>query len=878
MLHDPIVVGPQVFTSFPPPIHLFFSTSDSSTDPVQKDFIAPCQTISGPCSFSDPTPVSLSYFRAERGGSGLVFEWSTASESGNVGFDVYAAGKAGWEKLTLRPVASRKPFSLARVDYRLELPGATGERFLIEDIDLFGSRRMHGPFGLEKSYGVREPVATFDWNSVAAEHAARAAGRAAASRAATRSPAGARVAPARVAELLVEHDGVYRVGHDKLLAAGFDFSGVAAADLALTLDGKPVPIRVVGPARFGSGSFVEFLGAAATGVYTRTNVYRLAVDPAHAARMLPALSGATARSDEAPASVYREQTSVDRSRAWSFAAPGDDPWYDDWVTAFAGSPVERSYVFTVDRLAPGDAKLLLDLWGMTDWAQGPDHHVVISLNGVGVADRRFDGVADLALELPLPAGLLVEGENRLELTLPVDLGVQFEVVAVNRFGASFPRALVARDGELAFASGARAFTVDGFTGQRAFGWQVDGERVAFLGATATLPTAAGRSATFAARAATAGETRFMVAQPSAIRTPSLRAPARDPSLRTEPAQYLVIAHPDFIPGLAPLVAARRAEGLTVRVADVEKVYGEFGHGRFGPDAIRAFIRYAARNLGTEMVLLVGADTYDYLDDTGLGSISFVPTLYAETGPIVRRTPADALYGDLDGDQVPDLAVGRFPVRTAADLAALVAKTLAYPTAGHSGRLVAAADAADLGADFGALSDAALAAMPADWTLTRAYIDGSGVAGARTALIDALDQGVAWAQYFGHSSSDLWSFSGLFTRADADALTNAGRPAVFAQWGCWNTFFVTPEATTLTDRLLVGGDRGAVAVMGPAALATSDSSRELSLALSRQLFEQGLPLGPAVVAAQRQIAAERPWMIDVVRGFNLLGDPALRLRN
>ncbi|HSD78563.1 MAG TPA: C25 family cysteine peptidase, partial [Solirubrobacteraceae bacterium] len=620
----------------------------------------------------------------------------------------------------------------------------------------------------------------------------------------------------------------------------------------------------------------EFLGTAATGVYTRTNVYRLQADPELAVRMIPAPRGVAA--DAEAASAYRESTTMDRNRAWSFSARGDDPWYDDWVVAFAGSPVERSYVFTVDHLVPGDATLTLDLWGMTDWPQGADHHVAIELNGVAVADRRFDGIADLALELPLPGGLLVEGENRLDLALPVDAGVEFEVVAVNRFGARYPRALVARDGELAFASGARSFTVDGLTGLRALGWQTDGARVLFLGTPATVPSAAGRSATFTAGPAVAGEPRFLVAQPSAIRTPALRAPALDPSLRRERAQYLVIAHPDFIPGLAPLVAARRAEGLTVRVADVEKVYGEFGNGRFGPEAIRDFIRYAARELGTEMVLLVGADTYDYLDFTGAGSISFVPTLYAETGPIVRRTPADAMYGDLDGDDVPDLAVGRLPVRTSAELAALVAKTLAYPAAGHFGRLVAAADAADLGTDFNDLSEASLAAMPPDWAVTRAYIDRDGVAAARSALIGALDQGVAWAQYVGHSSSEVWSFSGLLTRADADALTNAGRPAVFAQWGCWNTFFVTPEGATLTDRLLLAGDRGAAAVMGPAALASADSSREMSRLIASGLFERGLPLGAAVLAARRQIAVERPWMIDVVRGFNLLGDPALRLRN
>ncbi|KAB2954908.1 MAG: hypothetical protein F9K18_13895, partial [Thermoanaerobaculia bacterium] len=641
-------------------------------------------------------------------------------------------------------------------------------------------------------------------------------------------------APARpVVDLLVDRDGIYRVTHEQLAAAGFDFSGVPASALAVSLQGRPVPVRVEGPARFGRGSFVELVGEAADGLYTRTNVYRLRVDPTQAARVAPPPALA-AVSKQGSAGSYLASNVVDQNLEWTFGAPGDDPWYRDWVTAFSGAAVTREYSFTVDRLLPGDATLVFELWGMTDWAAGPDHHVRIALNGHQVAERRFDGLAALALEIPLHDGLLVEGENRVTLTLPVDTGVDFEVVAVDRFGARFPRALVARDGGLAFDLRAAAFTVDGFGDARALAYQRDGERVTFLGAVPTSPTPLGRSATFRT-APSLAVPAFAVAQPSALLEPGLRAAALAPELRRQPAQYLVIAHPDFLGALEPLVAARRAEGRSVQVADVEKVYGEFGHGRFGADAIRSYIDFAAARLGTEMVLLVGADTYDYLGFGGTGSISFVPTLYAELGPIVRSAPADALFGDLDRDGVPELPVGRFPVRTAAEAALMVGKTLAYPTAGHAGTALLAADGRDFGADFSAISDATFALLPGDWTIERDYVDTLGVAGARAALLAGLDRGVAYVQYVGHSAPDYWSFSGLFTREDAQALANSGRPSVFAQWGCWNTFFVAPDAATLADRLLTGGDRGAVAVLGPAALAASDSHRQMSELLTRALF-------------------------------------------
>src|SRR6185295_10653135 len=141
--------------------------------------------------------------------------------------------------------------------------------------------------------------------------------------------------------------------------------------------------------------------------------------------------------------------------------------------------------------------------------------------------------------------------------------------------------------------------------------------------------------------------------------------------------------------------------------------------------------------------------------------------------LIHFTPADSLYGDLDGDGVQDLALGRFPARTAAELRQLIAKTLAFP-AGRTGALFAA-DATDAeGArTFSAISDQLIAQLPAGWPLARAYVDDLGAAAARTRLIAAFDQGPALVHFVGHSGPTVWSFQGLFSAADGEALTNVG---------------------------------------------------------------------------------------------------------
>jgi hypothetical protein len=61
---------------------------------------------------------------------------------------------------------------------------------------------------------------------------------------------------------------------------------------------------------------------------------------------------------------------------------------------------------------------------MTDWPAGPDRHVRVALNGVPVADRT-SWQPDPLGSVPVRR-LVVEGDNQLTLTLPVDAGVGFK--------------------------------------------------------------------------------------------------------------------------------------------------------------------------------------------------------------------------------------------------------------------------------------------------------------------------------------------------------------------------------------------------------------------------------------------------------------------
>jgi hypothetical protein len=447
------------------------------------------------------------------------------------------------------------------------------------------------------------------------------------------------------------------------------------------------------------------------------------------------------------------------------------------------------------------------------------------------------------------------------------------LVNYDRYRLRFPRRFEASGGRLRFSGAAEAFRVEGLPSADVVVYRVTEEGVEILEAVQISGLPGDYSATFSGSESPA---TYYVSTVEALQMPLAEpAPPRNPTVDME-AEMLIIAHPDFVDNLDPLVAARRSEGLSVQVVNVEELYHRFSHGVFDPQAIRKFIRRAYRKLGTRYVLLVGGDTYDYFDYLGGGAVSFVPTLYTQTDPIVRFAPVDPLYGDINSDGVPEVAVGRWPVRTTAELEAILDRTLRYADIDYVRTAVFSADAYDApaGYSFSAASEEMLGYLPGTWQAARVYLDELYLEEARQLLIDEIDYGVALTSYFGHSGPSVWSFDGLFDSSDADALENFGRPTVITQWGCWNTYHVMPTYDTLGHRLLLNDGRGAAAVLGAATLTEALSEQKLGRRLFAQIGSQRQRLGKALIDAKKDLALTDPERLDVLLGWTLLGDPTL----
>lgn len=886
------------------------------------------------------TPISLSYFKATAKNGMVTFDWHTATETANIGFRLLVWQGDRW--VLIEEVPSQVINSRDEVIYSFGPVAVQGRVFAIADVDLKGKERRHGPFQVNRVYGVERAVPEqTNWRGIAKDHKDKHNKRQKARKdkrinqpqglenqldreeremrkslkqqgqplglhdPQTPSGWGERLVglimgllinsaqaatPTYTPEMILEvgAEGLHRVTYEQLRDAGADLAGLRVGRIALRLNGQPLARYVKGQngnatqARFfGPGGYVEFIGQPRQSLYGSTNHYTLSVGAGVAA------DENTTNLPKQPviAAYYLETTTLEPQQIYNPIVSGDDPWYASDLLAWGGSATANLSIGVDNYLTTNAprATVAVNLWGGSDWPSAPDHHAQLSLNGQPVAEGWFDGFEEHTLSATLSNGVLQEGANELILTLPRDTGAEWDLVSLNRWSVTYPRRFVARDGRLKFTAAAQAFKVKGLptTGD------VEVYRQRANGALERL-TKVKRSADTATFAGLLNEeATYYVAAEANLHTATLALPVERQNITGGQAGYLIIAHPDFIgdplDSSHPLNRLKSVRaGYGVKVVDVEQIYAQFGHYQFDPQAIKSYIAWAHANLGVDYVLLVGGDTYDYHHYISAG-VSFIPSLYARTDELVRFAPVDPLYADVNGDLIPDLALGRLPVRTSAELATQVQKILDYEGR-HSGgnpygnKSVFAADRYDSWQAYSFTQDAEgmIAKLPPAWQpqVTEAFIDTQGVAGARNSLIGAINGGVALTSFVGHSDSWYWSFDDLFNGWDAASLSNAGRPTVVTQWGCWNTYYVDPLNESLAGKLLGNPNGGAATVLGATTLTDATHERDLAKLVYEGLFNPGTTLGEAVLLAKQAYGAEYPERRDVILGWNILGDPAV----
>lgn len=783
-----------------------------------------------------------------------------------------------------------------------ELVGSVrGGTYWIRSLDSDGRSALKGPFAVGLQTGEwRDPESTdIDWAAVRAELAG--------------SPQAQRVVHDRV-DLLVGQAGLQHASFEAIIGGGGAFlQGVPVAELALSQRGTPVPIRVFDSnGVFDAGDAIEFLGvplarpgdlpSAHQSLYSGIARYRLRRDATQAMRMLRTLSMPAAG---LPVASAQRQRRFEENTSYFFSSSLPDPWTWRRVVAVSAPAATEVVLDLPDLDADRPSRLSVTVQGgLTVDDTAPDHHLLLRLNGAIVAERFLDGLVADTLELDLPAGALQRGENNLRIEVPGDTGYFADVVYLEDVEVTHAVIPTSVHGvaELVVDSGqapdpivlAEGFVfADGFDGgapdcsecrqvaiagvesehrivleHEGSTYWVDGAEADGQGVRVALPLSSGD--------------RLLATSPGAMGQPVVAPVAETGALDPAGAvAYLAIASPGLAASVQPLLQAKQAQGLGTHLVTTDAIFERYSHGVPDGESVKRFIAEAYRDFGVRYVLIVGGDSYDYRNELGLGSVSHVPTLYRSADTIVRFAASDSALADIDDDGIADLALGRMPARTPAELERMVAKSLAFETNASMSALFVA-DADDGGLSFATQADAQSASFPM-LAIERAYrnefpgaVPGTyDDAAMHSQIVGTINGGLRLVHYFGHSAPSQWTSGAVLTSAQlwAGALANSIAPLV-AQWGCWNGYFVHPQANSLAQ-VFMAVEQGAGSAIGAGGLTSAESDHALALAFYQELAKPGARVGDALLLARQTLATLQPTVRDVQVAVNLFGDPAAR---
>ncbi len=325
--------------------------------------------------------------------------------------------------------------------------------------------------------------------------------------------------------------------------------------------------------------------------------------------------------------------------------------------------------------------------------------------------------------------------------------------------------------------------------------------------------------------------------------------------------------------MQPLLAQRAKEGIKGAFIDQEQLFDYYNYGRYGPSGIQN----AVQSVRPQYLMLLGRTTYDYRNYSGLNVDPLCPTFLVSTS-FWSQTTSDSTFGDM-GRGYSEVAIGRLPVNTPAELSSAVKHILNYSGAPLSGvRVHGVADQVDPEvADFAAQADTLAQSVP-DMAWQRNYlgITYTTAPEVTTAMTAAANGGADWIVYIGHgNASRLGKFAPrILDVAGIQAWTG---DVVFIQSTCTANWAAgnTTVFTSIAVQGLTQPQGGISASIASSTYMNSDYAVEFMGHLLKNADSGGMRWGTALMMTQQWAASMGAgFYSDLNKTEQIFGDPAM----
>ncbi len=852
-------------------------------------------TINNVTSYSDwsagepnaPTDVALMNFNAASDEQGnVLLEWQTGYEVSNLGFNVYRDRAGQREKINPTILAgsvalSGRTIITAGLNYVWMDKLASAKdyaQYWLEDVDLSGKTMWHGPISavpVAKLPDRAQSLLLSQLHTNAASNDTQRFLRPMIATAAKATPAKPSlrnlqtqwdIAAKPGAKIIISKAGWTRVSQPELVAAGFDVSRDPRF-LQLFCDGSELPILVNGglKGRLEPSDSIEFYGQALDTPSSNQRSYFL-LNGAQAGRRLSVLPFNKADLTRR----LNFSSTVERRDRFLYFPSLNNGEADNWFGAVIYStPFAQTLdLAQVDQQASTDALLEVALQGLGS----SSHSVSVQVNGQPVGALQFDGQLHQVAQFSISHQLLQEGANTVTLTAS---GGSADFSVIDWLKLSYAHRFDAADDRLLFSGvSGEAVQVSGFTTPEVRVFDITDETSPVeLKGVVELQEKLYR-VTVVPQAS--GERVLLAVTDSGLERAAQVKPQVGSSwhLASQGADVVMVVHGSLRGALEPLLQMRKQQGYAVAVVDVEDVYDEFSYGQKTAQAIQDFLAAATKwKRAPRYVLLVGDASYDGKNYLGLGEWDLVPTKVVWTNTF--ETASDDWLADVNGDGVPEMAVGRLPVRTPEEATRVIAKITGYRNNQTDGALLVADR--NEGFDFETASNTVKGLLPAGMAVRQIFRAQMDDATASQAIINAVNRGPKLVNYAGHGSSSIWR-GNLLTTDSVSQMTNQQALPMVISMTCLNGLFNDPHASSLGETLLLSAQGGAIAVWASSAQTTAGGQAVMNQEFIRQLFQgvgpkgQSLTLGEAAMRAKAAVGD-----LDIRKSWILLGDPMMVIR-
>lgn len=654
----------------------------------------------------------------------------------------------------------------------------------------------------------------------------------------------------------VAENGFYRLTAAMLEEAGLETAPLVAETTYLRQGETAVPFLL------DNGDLI-FYGQAPDNRYTAVRTYLLELGKAGLLiGETPMLETTLPPLAQVPVSLRLEQNNLYEATSLSSlsAAEQDTSHVDLWFwqrldLQHKEVPIPLDLVNVGD----GSATLTLSFWGQSENPQVElDHDLDVVVNEQTVGTVQWDGRQFYKTQVELPPDTLQNGKNSLILDNGAPGSSFLDIMLFNWLELTYMAEPIAVNDSLQFGGITGQVTLSGFS-QRPYlfdthdpaspqllsGWAFVDEKV-------QLNVNENMRITAVALPGYLTPTKISLVRASDWHSPE------------QQADLLVVTTDELIPALGPLVETRQTQGLSVAVVPVAEIYDAFGQGEATPTSITAFVKYTMENWQPPQpryLFLVGEATADYRNYLGLSPLNLVPPPMVPV-QFSGETVSDSRLADVDGDQRPDLAVGRWPVSTVTEVESLVARTLAYEGGTAMTRAIFATDA----------TEGQFAAMAQRLT-TAAKLTSEVFNGAQADEVAAqFNQGAWLTTYIGHGSMSQWGKDDVFTLDAVNQLTNPTPPIVL-QLTCLTGLFAHPQDTSLSEKMLLH-EGGPVLVIAATSLTLSSHQESFATTLLQELLDPSLiRIGDAFQQAKLSLPIDsHNGLREISDTFVILGDP------